>query len=336
MNSTWRRSGGAASVIIGIILLSTLTAVPISGELEFHEFPEFKIGDYFKYKVVADRFVDEMGEDIGGDDYIGAEDISIGNVELRVTGEELVTVDGVDYSCYIGVITWEMEFTLLFEEGTMGTDDDKVSYHLSMETKGWDTKSNQTTVKVEDKLYMEMRFKDDGEDHLIQMESITKEIYTSHSGVDMKFPLTVGSTWTESSTHTANTTERSKVDDDDWEIEYIEEEVTKTTEYEVLGENRVSVEAGSFKCLKIKSQDHGESEYDVDFYDRNGIWVKGLIYSSDGTLNMSMELCEYKMTNAVAGSEATEEEPGYIPGFKIIPVTIAISTCGFWLRKRNE
>jgi len=296
------------ALLLVISFFSTVSATVSAGDVVIEEFPGYSTGDYFNFDLKADNFVDSIGTNIAGDDYIGAEDVVIGDMETRITGEDTVTVGGTEYSCVIAEFTWEMSFTLLFEEGSAITDDDRLTYQqIVSETTSWWDKAHQTTVKSENRVYLELHYQKDGESHITEAETITKETYSSITGEEMRFPLRVGNTWSLSSTYTSNTTMRSRTDDEDWEQESYEEEINETTEYEVVSENIVTVEAGTFDCLKLKTQEHGESDYSIAFYDRSGVPAKMLEYDADGTLSMSMELKSYRVANEKGSSSGDDD-----------------------------
>jgi len=325
----------ATELTIILLLLVTLST-QAGGEMVVNEYPALKTGDYFKFHLTADNWIDAMGENIGGEDYKNAEDVDISKIEYRITGEEIITWDGTDYPCVIMMFSWDMSFTLNFEEGSTDFDDDKVSIEYHIESKDWMIKTNQTTVKEESTFIMKMRFSMDGEDHVYHAESFEKVSY-SEIGESLRFPLKAGNTWSEAETYVSNETEKSRMDDDDWEIEYHEEETIETTEYEVTGENAVTVIAGTFNCLKVKEQTHGESEYIITYYDRNGIPVKGIFYDGDGTINMTIELKEYKMANEVKGGEGVEQdEVGFVSGFDLLISTLGIIVVTGWWHKRKD
>lgn len=325
------------SAVVGVILLITITASPLKGETSFQQFPEFKPGDYFKCKLTADNLLDSIGEGIAGDDYLGAENVSIDRAEYRITGVEMITIGGIQYSCVIAVFTWELNFTLVFEEGSTDTDDDRLAYEMIFESKEWMVKTNRTIIKHEETTETNMTYKRDGEDHLYRSEKTTKNSFISFSGEVLKFPFKVGETWSCSATYISNSTEKSKTDDDEWEVEYSEEEITVTTEIEIVGENTVTVEAGTFTCAKIKFQDHGESEYRMEFYTKSGVPVKILKYAEDGTLGMSLELRDYKMANEKTddGME-DDDETGFISGFEVTAVALGTLLVAVFLKKNTK
>jgi len=291
-----------------------MSATPTDAETSFNGFPSYTPGDYFKFEFDAEAFIDAVGIELAGEDYEGSENVDVGTVEYRVTGEEAVTVDGTDYSCVIIDFSWDLSFTLKFEDGSTEFDDDRLSYEFEMNNRMWFVVENQTTVSSEESMSMVMRFKTDGDDHTLLMEEETKNTYLEVSGGSFQFPLKVGDTWSESATYISNITERTKMDNDDWETESYELEISESSEYEVLGENNVKVPAGRFQCLKIKDQDQWSSEYSICYYDRNGIPVKMVEYGPDGTLGMSLELNDFKMKNADVGTSDDDDDDFEIMG----------------------
>ncbi len=284
-------------LLIGLVLLVGTVPVPAQGAREFKDFPAMSQGDKFSYKVNADNLGDAIGRSFAEDDFIGAEEEDLPQIELKLTGEETVNVGGTDYQCIILESTWSLSFTFILKAGS-DYDDDRISFEMTMVTTSWTKEFTQTTMKSESTSETHLRFAQDGESYHFEFVEEEREDYTSVDGEDFVFPLKVGNSWSMSSTYLYNSSSKSRVNEGDWDHDYFEDDMMgNTTQWEVLSENDVTVNPGSFQCLKLKRQVQGSSSYSEEFYDMNGIPVKNVNYDEDGTISVSFELESYSMKN---------------------------------------
>ena len=287
------------SLLIGI-LISTIALVlvwsfsSVDAETTIGNFPDLSIGDYFKYEIDEKQFIDNMGEDFGEDDYIGYENENVDFLMHSIIGEEVVEINGEFYDCIIVNITWNFQFTMLFEEDSTWFDDDKFTMLMETMSDEWWIKSNYTKVKEKGLYYSEMNYKMDTDDYSDQ--EVTWEIITYNKIDDIySFPLTTGKSWSSTIDKTTNETIKMRTNEDEWEYDYYEDTWEITTDYEVLSEESVTVPAGTFNCLKIKAQEEDDEDYyDESLICENGYFVKILNYEYE-EIFMTFELVEYDM-----------------------------------------
>ena len=310
-------------IIINIFLSLIICFSPhVRGETSYESFPELAVGDYFKYEVVERGLIDFVGRTLS-DDYIGYENENFEMFKFEITKEDKVTVNGENHDCIIASISWKASFTLKFKEGSTGLDDDKLTILRDYSSKDWWTKKGQNTVKEESTNYIKMSYKYDGEDKFEENEESTRVTYKI-VGDDYSFPLKIGKTWSSTTEKIVNTTVKYRTDEQDWD-EYSEESnETKTTENKIISEKIVEVPAGKFKCLKMKSQEQGVTDYSEGFIDKNGILVKMFSYENN-MLSMTINLIEYKMKNEIGKNDDGFEFSYFIPIMGVIIFVAIIS-----------
>lgn len=281
-------------VLISLMIVSFFIILPIAcAKITYESFPENSVGVYFNYEVNEKGLIDYVGKTLGESIYIGYENADIGIFSYEITGEEEITAGGEKHDCIIATFTWKAGFTLKFEEGSTYFDDDKLTIQRDYKSKDWWKKSDQTTVKEENTNYVKMSYLKDGENVIIESDE-SEDVTYNKIGKDYSFPLKAGKTWSSTTETTKTTIEKQRIDNGDWEEDRNVESLTEVTEYEVISENIVEVPAGTFNCLKLRSQNQGESDYSEGYIDKNGILVKTLSYEN-GNLSMTIELKEYRM-----------------------------------------
>lgn len=321
---------GVAFIFSAMILISASNVVVAN---TFNEFPTYSTGDTLTFDMNAQGLADSMGQQIAGDDFKEIENLSTDNIEYKVVGSELITVDGIEYSTTIMQMGWIIKYTIVFDEGSSDYDDDKLTIDTSIKHKGWTIATNGTDVKMESTNTLNMEFVTDGEPHTFQSETVEIDTYTSIKGAYYTFPMSQGSAWSFTADITRNSTEKSRMDDDDWDYDYEDEDLTITTEFEVLGSNNITVPAGTFSCLKIKEQEQGDANFTHYYFDENGLLIKMVGIDNQSTQVLSMELINYTFKNKIVHLPDPEppkdKDEKFISAFSIIPLSLGlvISSC---------
>lgn len=332
MIKKYKKFGIIHEMLICLLIIIVIGTFPtVNAETTFESFPELTTGDYFNYEVKEKGLVDFVGNTLGGQYYTAYENANVGMFIFKITEDDEVTIEGQKYDCVIAEVKWKASFTLEFKEGSTEFDDDKLTFERDYFSKNWLTKSEQETVRLEDTNYIKMSFTKDNKPNIGESETITKYTY-KNIGDEYSYPLKVGKSWSSTTETILNTTERYRINNEDWEEVSSEETETKIEEYEVLSKNQVNVPAGSFNCLKLKNQEVGISNFGEAYIEKNGILVKMLSYEN-GTLAMTIELKDYKMKN-----EIREDSNGFkiIYFIPILGIVAVIGIIGFTVHRKKE
>ena len=150
--------------------------------------------------------------------------------------------------------------------------------------------------------------------------------------VEYKIPVKVGDAWSTQSNKNVHTVKMQRSEEGSWQKQgESDTTVNATMYYEVISEEKITVKAGTFGVLKIKSNETGNSTYMYEYVTSNGIPVRMDMYSEDGMI--SVELVEYQTAETDSSSSSTS---GGIPGFEAVAGIFALSIAGLlYSRKRR-
>ena len=284
-------------IVIGLFTMISILVIPeIRGETKFNSYPELTEGDFFKYEIEEKTYIDNFGNNFDDENYLGFEDVNFDLYKIEFDEEKEVIIGEKTYDCVIVTSTWKASFTLEFKYGSTETDDDKYIFTLEITDKTWKIKTNQTIVKEVNIMKNIMGYIVNGEDHISESWSNTQITYNKIEQDNL--PLKVGKSWSSTTNKTINVTERSRMDDDEWDLETYEYSESTKTDYEVISEESINVSAGIFSCLKIKSQVEGETNYEMDLMCESGFSIKRLYYEGD-EIFIQMQLTAYEMNNEI-------------------------------------
>lgn len=291
------------------LVLSNICVGTVVGVNEA-EMPEYSVGDKWKFSV----------------DYKGEIEM-IGTGTLEITGDSVnITQFGKNYVCYECSIT---ESDTVYGGGINGTyTENRKLYAQKLDLS-----------EVKHTLTTNMTLTYAGETHTTkQVITITYDPPLDSGG----FPLTVGKSW--SATTTETTTTQTTIDG---KVDQETNTTTYTKSYVVLGTELTTVSAGEFDTFVINATDPDGSYFVYYYSPKASFNVKEMVYDENGTLVYTAELLEYSYAAADdengAADDAAEDgdlaEEGF-PLWIIIGVIIAVaavtSGVGYVLYKRRK
>lgn len=148
--------------------------------------------------------------------------------------------------------------------------------------------------------------------------------------------IEVGSNWTEIVKSEGKETNIMKLigtsyttTDTEWENK------TEIKEYECIGEETVTVPAGTFETYVIKETIVGENNYSLKYCDKETkIFVKQVEYNNtDIPTNSEMVLISYDFS--LSTSSDNDKPNNGVPGFEILLMILAVITIMVWKRKTH-
>jgi uncharacterized protein (TIGR03067 family) len=262
-------------------------------------------GDYLQFEMNMDEFVNEIGGGLDDENFEGFDELNVEMGQFKAIGTETVTVNGTDYKAVIVLQSWSISFSMTFSEGDYnGT----VSISMSMEQKVWWT-DDRLTVKGENNMVMEMTFPFEGDNMTIKSNSTDTETYIRVAD-PVALPLKVGSKWTEESEYVGNTTSRNWDSmSGNWTTSYNEDTITHYNDYEVTGQESVTVPAGTFDCLVVKETDEWTEDYELTYY-MDGLLPVKMVSFENGTATMTMELKDYSVAALSSSGDGGDGDGG--------------------------
>ncbi len=280
-------------MIVGMlvfVLLGSTFMGGVNAAVEITEYPQFTTGDYFNYDLNASAMVASMKQQFGPNSDIKVE---MSKASMKVTGAEKVTVNGKSYDCIVMTMTMDLKMNISGVYSGMHYNGDM---HMVMSQKMWETKSDLKQVKTESVTYSYMNMTMNGK----KMNQDTKEITeTTYSNLvdQYKLPVKVGSKWNSHTTEYIHTISMNRTNGGQWKKQKEFNTTQNTTMYyEVLSEQKLTVKAGTFDVLKIRSNESDNSTYMDMYMTSSGILVKMEMHSGN-TTQFSMELSSYNMAN---------------------------------------
>ena len=316
-----------ASLIIFIII-----TVPFASSESNDEFavntgdPEMTTGDYFLYDLDTSGLLNSM-EDEEIDEVF--ENSNYG-MRMEYGGDSCLQTGWEE--CYISLMSWEMNLTIVFSNGS-GIDNDEAIMLMKMETTTVSSGDNSESTDVTE---MHMWFTIDGEAYHSEMVKTELSI-TSEEGNSPEI-VSVGDTWSVQKTVTSTINEKSSMNGDPWEHEdEIVENETTTTNWNAESISNVYIGDTSYQTMKIKSEELGSDELAYVYVAETGMPVK-MEYYEDGALQMIATLVDYSWTNEPSQNpmDNADEAEGLLPGFTLLPTLVAsVLACLVLMRTRD-
>jgi len=277
----------------------------VGADLEITSEPDYSVGDYFEYELNEDEFIDAFGDMMDlGEEIESIENVEVDTVMMEFTGEETVSAGTDSYDCLVEELTMAMSFDLVLKNDSEVSQElgaDVISFEFDMSMSKWLTKEDHSLVKDENDFEMNFEYETDNGTTTMESQSDTVSTYSDpHSEYDI--PLTVGKTWSTTTNKTVVETSKNRYDGGEWDQNEDTYNETSTINYEVVSEEDISVPAGDFSCLKIKSQENEDSEIEYSYLSENGVPAKRAFESEDG-LTFTLELNNYESSNLGSGGE---------------------------------
>ena len=286
--------------------------------------PDMTTGDYFLYDLDMTGMLDSM-EDEDIDEVL---ENSNSGMRIEYGGDSCLQTGWDD--CRIGLMTWEMNLTMIFSEGS-GVDNDRAVMLMKVESTSVfsEMKSQDTVIQTIDSWFT------------IDNEPYHQEIVMTEVSVDTTESfepesVKVGDTWTTENVIETTYNEKSRMNGEAWEHEdEIVETDNITTNYNAESVSNVYVGNTSYKTIKVKSQETGPDEVNYAYLADTGMTVKMETYA-EGSLQMIATLSEYSWTNEPSQSSETDlNEESALPGFTMVSVmTSSVLAVYFVARKQ--
>ena len=304
-----------------IILLSTTIVVAEDGKKYHTHIPDGNHGDYLSYSVDISALTQSIIDDSEGDDFSVIEVIVNENSPMNKTYTEQPCFEIEGDICEGVVDSWTTNFTLILEPGS-DYEDDKIVQLLVME--GRSERANGTTW-FETTMSMEMWFVYDGQQY--HTEAIDTEVEEIQTLEEMPEQVSVGDSWITRSESEVTITSQFRYNGGDWDVEITEESWTNTTNFVAESSGNIFTNGEPIDTLRIKSQEMGHSDYDIDHVTELGVPVKRELYDEDGALLTIATLTDYygmELENEPVTINDSEETAGSLPGFGIFATILAI------------
>ena len=328
-------------VIVGMlvfVLLGSAFMGGVNAAVEITEYPQFTTGDYFNYDLNASAMVASMKQQFGPNSTIKLE---MSKASMKVTGEDKVTVNGKSYDCIVMTMTMNLKMNISGSQSMYGqTYKFSGDMHMVMSQKMWETKSDLKQVKTESLTYTYMNMTMNGQ----KMNQDTKEITeTTYSNLvdQYKLPVKVGSKWSTHTEEHRHTVKMSRSNGGQWQRQNEFNSTDNVTMYyEAISEQKITVKAGTFDVLKIRSNESDNSTYMDMYMTSSGILVKMEMHSGNNT-EFSMELTSYHMASEESnggsnGSNNTGSSSNGTPSIGIIPVIVAVGLAAIVYRRHSR
>ena len=310
---------------------------------------EGQVGDYAVFEIID--FPTFLGEAIDKEKYLRYSDYKTSGFRMEMTskGETMFEGESVDFA--VATLTWDEEVTLYFDDLSDDGDgqEDIVTVHYVMkdETKSMgDIFSSSNVTTIENSATFIINFNmtfNTFEDQTIlwstSIERTSTEVldYTGEAPDEIK----VGSTWIESTTERVTGTSKERMcetdstDDCEWEYEEIDEEETKTTNYEALRELSMDTPAGTFDVLEVKDNVEGEDSgnYTLTYANDQNLPIAMTMYEQN-SISMKMQLKSYKISGLGSlNLEDIDDDENPLPSSPILLSLAAIALVANRTRK---
>ena len=324
---------------------STNAGMVITDSIEI----DSEVGDFIQYEFVDDSFIVNLGKAMGEDKYLRYEDHQGGKVRMELTTKGETLYEGETVNFIAGEFSWDESFVLFFDDISDDGDgkEDRVEVHYSMISETWDIdasffSTNNTVIK--DSTFMKINFNmtiNQYEDQILIWSSSIQETTTDfidREGIEPS-TLEVGTTWSITTTDREKGTERSRDcvdgDCDDWVTEEIDEELTVTTNYEIIGEKSLTTPAGNFNVLEQKETESGEDpgNYTLTYLSEMALPVGLTVYEEDAKF-MNLHLESYKISGlGTLNLEDLDEDENPLTSLPILLSLVAIALVASRTRK---
>ncbi len=320
-------SVGVVSIVV-VILLGSVFLGSVNGAVEITEYPKLSTGDYFNYELNATGVIQVMKEEFGEDANIQVE---LSSANMKVTGTGAVVSGGHTYDCVITTMVMDMKFSM---SGSYMGHNYTGNMHMTMTEKTWQTKADSKQVKTESTNHEYMNMTIMGQSTNQESKETTETVYDPPVA-DYKIPVKVGDTWSTQSSEKMHTIRMQRSEGGPWDKTENNMTEEQTMKYQALSEENLTVKAGTFAVLKIKSGQNGNNSYMYEYVTSKGIPVKMEMYSGNQT-EMSAELESYH-TAQEGGSSSSSGGGGGIPGFEAAVAIGALSIAGiaYGYRRRH-
>ena len=315
---------------ISILLVCLISIAPFASSESSSDFtvdnqePEMTTGDYFLYDLDMTGMLESMEDE----NIEEVQENSNSGMRMEYGGDSCLQTGWED--CRIGLMTWEVNLTMILSEGS-GIDDDQAVMLMKLEstTVFSGMKSQDTSVTS-----MDMWFTIDGEPY--HSESVMTEVTVTTTESVEPEQLKVGDTWTTEEVVETTYNEKSRMNGDAWEHEdEIVDTVEITTNYNAESISNVYVGSTSYQTMKVKHDEMGSEVMGYVYTAESGMPVK-MEYYEDGSLQMIATLTEYSWTNEPSHTGETDlaDDLG-LPGFTMVSL-MASSVFAVYFVARKE
>jgi hypothetical protein len=300
-------------ITIGLVLMLALSSITIisgnvSAEIKKEDMT-WSTGDKWAYRYTMPTMIFKMN--------------------IEVTGDSTIDINGVNYDVYVTDLTGEFEM-VDFSSALLNTSLIQGSTITGM---GYVAKDNDETAKMIQNLKYQLMEETTGK-FINLTQSVTTITYALSGG--KPDTIDVGTSWNSTvKTETTTTTTLSGS-----YFDYIMQtpgytnttsttsNTSETFNYECLSRKNITTDAGTFGTYEIERSK--EDIYSLQYFSpavKNA--VEYATYNNDGTNLSFTELISYELASASSPSSTTKT-----PGFELIIVVCSIAIILLWKRKR--
>ncbi len=317
-------SSGVAGIVV-LVLLSSAFLGSVNGAIEITEYPKLGTGDYFNYDLNATGMVQSMKKMFGEGANVQME---MSSANMKVTGTGTIVSGGNTYDCIIVTMVMNMKFSV---SGSHMGQSYNADVQMTMTEKTWQTKSDAKQVKTESTNHEYMNMTVAGQTMNQESKETTETLYDPPVS-EYKIPVKVGDTWSTPSSEKIHTIRMQRSNGGAWQKTESNTTDSYTKEFQAVSEENITVKAGTFDVLKIKSGEGGNNSYMYEYITSDGIPVKMEMHSGNET-QMSAELTSYHMVQEGSSSSGG----GGIPGFEAVAAIGGLSIAGlaYGYRKKH-
>lgn len=288
-------------IILLIILYASFTEHVRTGfgEANEVELPKWSVGDMWKFSADYKYKISMLG-----------------TVTEEITSDSrIISQYGSSYECYESNVTGGgTVYGQLFGEGITGT--------WVMKAKDYYQKSDLSLVKMTSEIEAVFMYATVS----VTMNQIMEVVYNPPLEGNKGFPLTVGESWSATTTETTMTQTTY-----DGEVDSSTNSTTFTMNYFVLRSELITVSAGSFDTFVIRRTDPDGNYMETYYSPKAGANVKIRSYNATGEPEVVLDLIEYSYAAA----------EGEFPWFPImvggvITAVVVVSGVAYVLLKRKK
>jgi hypothetical protein len=301
----------AIAILLAVTLMSSVTVVAQTNEMFHTDLLNPSPGDYFTLTIDTSAMAQSMIDDSQGDEDVIVE-VIVNEVDpMTLTFPTSGCIELTASDCTRGDMSWGMNVTLVYEEGS-DFDDDRFTMEMNL----YSTREIAGDHEwMKDTLESNSWFSADGEAHFMEMDEV-EEFDTQITEAE-PIEVSVGDSWTKRETSDVILTEKFRMDGGEWEIEITESELDTTIQFNAESVGNIYLDGEGTRSLRVKSQTLGESSYEVVHLTEHGLPMKMEMYDDDGSLEMIATLTDYQWAAEPTEETVVEDSSSSVPGFTL-------------------
>ena len=304
-------------IIIGLVLmlvLSSLTIISgnVSAEIKKEDMT-WSTGYKWEYRYTTITIATNI--------------TTILKMTIKITGESVIEIDGIDYNVFVAELTGEVEAVNIPKSVNSNFS---LVEGSTIDGTLYIAKENDETTKTVQNVKYQVR---EGTTGTLLNQTSTATTFSRLISGGKPDVIDVGTTW--NSTIKSETTATITLSGSFYDILYGEPGYTNTTtttggstetiNYECTNKKTITTAAGTFETYEIEQSKVGGQGYTLQYLSSTVKGeVKDITYDNEGTAISLIELISYDMPSSSNGT----------PGFELAIVLCSIAIILLWKRKR--